>query len=88
MKKNLENILSIIEEVDKALSGAGYPEMDRNGDFTLYIRVSDNELPYIDRELYFKTNGTMDGYNKADDVRMEMYGISVVISTGDNSSEA
>lgn len=81
---DLGKVLDIIGETDKVLSGEGYPELERNGDFTLQIRVTTEDMLYMDRELYLKTNGSMDGYVKGDEIRMEMYGINVVISDGKN----
>lgn len=85
----LNDIYIIAESIDNALSKTNRPQERDDGRHTVTISlgVTPYEIQMIDRELYYRTNGSMEGHKPSDEVSIELYGIKFELVPTDIEEE-
>ena len=85
----LNDIYIIAESIDSALAKTNRPQERGDGRHTITVSlgVTPYEIQMIDRELYYRTNGNMEGHNPSDEVSIEIYGINFELAPTDIQEE-
>lgn len=86
----LNDIYIIAESIDGALAKTNRPQEREDGRHTVTVSLgmTPYEIQMIDRELYYRTNGNMEGHIPSDEVSIEIYGINFELSPTDIEVEA